>query len=80
MLCVAIVCAAVCSFIKYEAGRMTHAVDRHKAAAVVGRRGLEAQTKESARRYVIYCVGLGHMFLLAGCGRGARPYVSIMRR
>src|SRR6218665_3631871 len=49
-------------------------------APVVGRRGLEAQTKESARRYVIYCVGLGHMFLLVGCGRGARPYVSIMRR
>src|SRR6218665_1377789 len=44
---------------------------------VVIRRGLEAQTKESARRYVIYCVGLGHMFLLVGCGRGARPYVSI---
>ena len=47
---------------------------------VVGKRREEAQTKESARRYVIYCVGLGHMFLLVGCGRGARPYVSIMRR
>src|SRR6218665_3122299 len=23
-------------------------------------------------------VGLGHMFLLVGCGRGARPYVSIV--
>ena len=40
---------------------------------VVNRRGVEKQTKESARRYAIYCVGLGHMFLLAG----ARPYVSI---
>ena len=49
-------------------------------ASVVGKRREEAQTKESARRYVIYCVGLGHMFLLVGCGRGARPYVSIMRR
>src|SRR6218665_1356662 len=47
---------------------------------VVGKRGLEKQTKESARRYVIYCVRLGHMFVLVGCGRGARPYVSIMRR
>src|SRR6218665_3347082 len=25
-------------------------------------------------------VGLGHMFLLVGCGRGAGPYVSIMWR
>src|SRR6218665_1683148 len=24
-----------------------------------------------------YYVALGHMFLLVGCGRGARPYVSI---
>src|SRR6218665_214838 len=47
---------------------------------VVGKRGLEKQTKESARHYVIYCVRLGHMFLLVGCGRGARPYVSIMWR
>src|SRR6218665_2052459 len=46
-------------------------------ASVVGKRREEAQTKESARRYVIYYVGLGHMFLLVGCGRGARPYVSI---
>src|SRR6218665_2549916 len=29
---------------------------------VVGRPGVPKQTKESARRYVIYCVGLGHMF------------------
>src|SRR6218665_2934648 len=49
-------------------------------AQVVGILGSPAQTKESARRYVIYCVGLGHMFLLVGCGRGARPYVSIMCR
>src|SRR6218665_2472 len=47
---------------------------------VVGTRQLEKQTKESARRYVIYCVPLGHMFLLVGCGRGARPYGSIMWR
>src|SRR6218665_2262121 len=25
-----------------------------------------------------YYVPLGHMFLLVGCGRGARPYVSIV--
>src|SRR6218665_3819535 len=43
---------------------------------VVGILGLEKQTKESARRYVIYCVGLGHVFLLYD----PRPYVSIMRR
>src|SRR6218665_2567632 len=47
---------------------------------VVIRRLSPRQTKESARRYVIYCVRLGHMFVLVGCGRGARPYVSIMRR
>src|SRR6218665_1855762 len=27
-----------------------------------------------------YYAALGHMFVLVGCGRGARPYVSIMRR
>src|SRR6218665_394168 len=69
---------------------------------VVIRRGSPKQTKESARRYVIYCVtlcscgpyvsivwgsaicfyygALGQMFLLVGCGRGTRPYVSIMWR
>src|SRR6218665_1942625 len=52
----------------------------HTYILVVGRPQLEKQTKESARRYVIYCVRLGHMFVLVGCGRGARPYVSIMRR
>src|SRR6218665_2009499 len=52
----------------------------HSLRLVVGILGLSKQTKESARRYVIYCVGLGHMFLLVGCGRGARPYVSIMCR
>src|SRR6218665_655943 len=48
---------------------------------VVIRVPLEGQTKESARRYVIYCVALyfycvavDHMFLLCG----APPYVSIM--
>src|SRR6218665_742484 len=46
---------------------------------VVGILPISKQTKESARRYVIYCVRLGHMFVLVGCGRGARPYVSIMR-
>src|SRR6218665_1665606 len=25
-----------------------------------------------------YYAALGHMFLLVGCGRGARPYVSIV--
>src|SRR6218665_1373925 len=47
---------------------------------VVYRVPLEGQTKESARRYVIYCVALcfycvavDHMFLLCG----APPYVSI---
>ena len=35
---------------------------------------IEKQTKESVRHDVIYCVGLGHMFLLLGCG----PYVSIV--
>src|SRR6218665_3651424 len=51
----------------------------------------EAQTKESARRdkrpppgYCVticfYYAALGHMFVLVGCGRGAQPYVSIMRR
>ena len=48
----------------------------NKTVSVVIRRGSPGQTKESARRYVIYCVGLGHMFLLFGCG----PYVSIMCR
>src|SRR6218665_363378 len=48
--------------------------------SVVGRLTAPRQTKESARRYVIYCEALGHMFLLVGCGRGARPYVSIMCR
>jgi len=43
---------------------------------VVGILPIESQTKESARRYVIYCVRLGHMFLLVGCG----PYVSIVWR
>src|SRR6218665_1261363 len=58
---------------------------------VVGTRQLEAQTKESARRdgaavarllcgHMFLLCALGHMFLLVGCGRGARPYVSIMRR
>src|SRR6218665_1829899 len=50
------------------------------SASVVGILPISKQTKESARRYVIYCVRLGHMFVLVGCGRGARPYVSIMRR
>src|SRR6218665_571820 len=55
---------------------------------VVGILQPEAQTKESARRdkrpspgYCVaicfYYAALGHMFLLVGCGRGARPYVSI---
>src|SRR6218665_3906467 len=82
------------------------------STSVVGRRGLEAQTKESDRRdgaavarllcghmfllcgarpYVcigwlwawgsaicFYYVPLGHMFVLVGCGRGAKPYVSIV--
>src|SRR6218665_3251023 len=58
---------------------------------VVGRPGAPAQTKESARRdkrpspgYCVaicfYYAALGHMFVLVGCGRGARPYVSIMWR
>jgi len=47
-----------------------------KASGVVVLLPILAQTKESARRYVIYCVAVGHMFLLCG----ARPYVSIMRR
>ena len=59
---------------------------------VVGRVQDEKQTKESARSadkrpppgYCVaicfYYVALGHMFVLAGCARGARPYVSIMRR
>src|SRR6218665_206062 len=34
------------------------------------------QTKESARRDVIYWLAVGHMFLLCGCG----PYVSSMWR
>src|SRR6218665_188239 len=56
---------------------------------VVGTRQLEAQTKESARSadkrpspgYCVaicfYYAALGHMFVLAGCARGAGPYVSI---
>src|SRR6218665_1789993 len=55
----------------------------------MGKRREEAQTKESARRdkrpspgYCVaicfYYAALGHMFLLVGCGPGARPYVSIM--
>src|SRR6218665_1275562 len=36
----------------------------HTYTLVVGILRLESQTKESARRYVIYCVALGHMFLL----------------
>ena len=58
---------------------------------VVGTRQLEAQTKESARRdgaavarllcgHMFLLCALGHMFLLVGCGRGARPYGSIMCR
>src|SRR6218665_1041759 len=58
---------------------------------VVGRLPPPKQTKESARRdkrpspgYCVaicfYYAALGHMFVLVGCGRGARPYVSIMRR
>src|SRR6218665_1700602 len=49
---------------------------------VVGTRQLESQTKESARRDGAAVARLlcGHMFVLVGCGRGARPYVSIMRR
>jgi len=59
---------------------------------VVGTRQLPKQTKESARSadkrlspgYCVaicfYYAALGHMFVLVGCGRGARPYVSIMRR
>src|SRR6218665_3940228 len=58
---------------------------------VVGKRRELAQTKESARRdkrpspgYCVaicfYYAALGHMFVLVGCGRGARPYVSIMYR
>src|SRR6218665_533330 len=58
-------------------------------AAVVGKRGLESQTKESARSadkrpspgycaaICFYYAALGHMFVLVGCGRGAGPYVSI---
>src|SRR6218665_1112591 len=56
---------------------------------VVGTRGLEKQTKESARRdgaavawllygHMFLLCALGHMFVLVGCGRGARPYVSIV--
>src|SRR6218665_1915686 len=63
-----------------------------KTLIVVGRVQPEAQTKESARSadkrpspgYCVaicfYYAALGHMFLLVGCGRGARPYVSIMCR
>src|SRR6218665_922231 len=49
---------------------------------VVGRPGAPRQTKESARRDGAAVARLlcGHMFVLVGCGRGARPYVSIMRR
>src|SRR6218665_1556120 len=49
---------------------------------VVVRRGLPAQTKESARRgasqsaICFYCLAVYHMFLLFGCG----PYVSIVWR
>ena len=65
---------------------------RVKATIVVIRVQDEKQTKESARSadkrpspgYCVaicfYYVALGHMFVLVGCGRGARPYVSIMRR
>src|SRR6218665_241299 len=59
------------------------------ATVVVGILGSPQQTKESARSadkrpppgycmaICFYCEALGHMFLLVGCGRGARPYVSI---
>src|SRR6218665_3712096 len=59
---------------------------------VVGILTAPKQTKESARSadkrpspgYCVaicfYYAALGHMFALVGCGRGARPYVSIMRR
>src|SRR6218665_3238852 len=65
---------------------------RHWSTRVVGKRPEPAQTKESARSadkrpppgYCVaicfYYASLGHMFVLVGCGRGARPYVSIMRR
>src|SRR6218665_2158984 len=59
-----------------------------KDMSVVGILPIEGQTKESARRdkrpspgYCVaicfYYAALGHMFLLVGCGRGVRPYVSI---
>src|SRR6218665_2226575 len=72
-----------------------HKLQQHNITGqmlVVGKRGLEKQTKESARSadkrpspgYCVaicfYYAALGHMFVLVGCGRGARPYVSIMRR
>src|SRR6218665_3262116 len=45
-------------------------------SGVVGILGLEAQTKESARRDGAAWLLYGHMFLLCV----ARPYVSIIRR
>ena len=63
-----------------------------ESMGVVGRPQPPKQTKESARSadkrpspgycaaICFYYEALGHMFLLVGCGRGARPYVSIMRR
>ena len=55
---------------------------------VVIRRQLEGQKNRpgvtAAPGYCMaicfYYAALGHMFLLVGCGRGAGPYVSIMRR
>jgi len=46
-----------------------HQADRGRPLVVRGPQVVirvqdEKQTKESARRYVIYCVALGHMFLL----------------
>src|SRR6218665_2485746 len=54
---------------------------------VVGRRGVEGQKNRPGvtaapppgycMAICFYCVALGHMFLLVGCGRGAGPYVCI---
>src|SRR6218665_790712 len=63
-----------------------------RSPSVVGRPQLEKQTKESVRRYVIYCIGQKHLLLGASLSTicfycvalghmfllcGARPYVFI---
>src|SRR6218665_143363 len=67
---------------------LLHTAHVYHYRTVVGRRGVEGQKNRpgvtAAPGYCVaicfYYVRLGHMFVLVGCGRGARPYVSIMRR